>query len=251
MTDNSPKKTTDTNAWISMQEASEACSYSQEYLSLRARQGKLFSKKIGRNWYTPRKALNDYLAQQSVLVYQPMLASAMTPEEPEANLPGQLPGQPKRPKIIEEFERLNPQIFGAGSSGGQPINIQNQSTQDQLPASQVAVTDRARRDTADQNVLSKLDRLSDSLQVFAQEVSKSIPEINRSQKTTFEIVETYTGSWWYRLTSFNRMSRNILKSPVRMAVTMITALVLLFTLVGGFSFGLAVALAERSIHAFK
>ena len=50
-----------------MQEAAELCAYSQEYLSLRARQGKLFSKKIGRNWYTTKRALHDYLTQQSVM----------------------------------------------------------------------------------------------------------------------------------------------------------------------------------------
>ena len=47
--------------WISMLEASRLCAYSQEYLSLLARRGKLFSKKFGRNWYTTREAVDDYL----------------------------------------------------------------------------------------------------------------------------------------------------------------------------------------------
>ncbi|PJA02100.1 hypothetical protein COX73_02535, partial [bacterium (Candidatus Gribaldobacteria) CG_4_10_14_0_2_um_filter_36_18] len=35
--------------------------YSQEYLSLRARQGKLKATKIGRNWITTKEWLDEYL----------------------------------------------------------------------------------------------------------------------------------------------------------------------------------------------
>jgi len=47
--------------YISLQEATEYCDYSQEYLSLRARQGKLKSVKFGRNWMTTGEWLNDYI----------------------------------------------------------------------------------------------------------------------------------------------------------------------------------------------
>ncbi|PIV10441.1 MAG: hypothetical protein COS49_00515, partial [Candidatus Portnoybacteria bacterium CG03_land_8_20_14_0_80_41_10] len=49
--------------YISLQEASGLCSYSQEYLSLRARQGKLKAVKMGRNWVTTRDWLNKYVEQ--------------------------------------------------------------------------------------------------------------------------------------------------------------------------------------------
>jgi len=47
--------------YISLQEAAKYCEYSQEYLSLRARQGKLKAIKIGRNWVTKKEWLEDYL----------------------------------------------------------------------------------------------------------------------------------------------------------------------------------------------
>jgi hypothetical protein len=47
--------------YISLEEATRYCPYSQEYLSLRARQGKLKAKKIGRNWLTKKKWLAEYL----------------------------------------------------------------------------------------------------------------------------------------------------------------------------------------------
>ena len=57
--------------YISMLEASKLCLYSQEYLSLLARRGRIFAKKIGRNWYTTKEALNDYLSKQSIVVSIP------------------------------------------------------------------------------------------------------------------------------------------------------------------------------------
>lgn len=47
--------------YITLQKATDFCSYSQEYLSLRARQGKLKTVKIGRNWHTTREWLQAYI----------------------------------------------------------------------------------------------------------------------------------------------------------------------------------------------
>lgn len=47
--------------YISLAEASKLCPYSQEYLSLLARKGKLETIKIGRNWVTTRKAVEEYV----------------------------------------------------------------------------------------------------------------------------------------------------------------------------------------------
>ncbi|MFH1423488.1 MAG: putative metal-binding motif-containing protein [Candidatus Nealsonbacteria bacterium] len=46
--------------YISLQNATKFCVYSQEYLSLRARQGKLKSMKLGRNWVTTKEWLQEY-----------------------------------------------------------------------------------------------------------------------------------------------------------------------------------------------
>ncbi|MFH1894280.1 MAG: hypothetical protein ABH813_00015 [Patescibacteria group bacterium] len=49
--------------YISLQEATEYCDYSQEYLSLRIRQGKLRGKKFARNWVTKKEWLEEYLKE--------------------------------------------------------------------------------------------------------------------------------------------------------------------------------------------
>ncbi|MFH1180978.1 MAG: hypothetical protein V1705_01045, partial [bacterium] len=47
--------------YISLQDATKYCGYSQEYLSLRARQQKLKAVKFGRNWVTKKEWLLEYL----------------------------------------------------------------------------------------------------------------------------------------------------------------------------------------------
>ena len=49
--------------YISLQEATQHCNYSQEYLSLRARQGRLRALKFGRNWVTKKEWLEEYLKE--------------------------------------------------------------------------------------------------------------------------------------------------------------------------------------------
>ncbi|MDO8655369.1 MAG: hypothetical protein Q7R48_03045, partial [bacterium] len=47
--------------YISLREAATFSEYSQEYLSLRARQGKLRSRKIGKSWVTTKEWLQEYV----------------------------------------------------------------------------------------------------------------------------------------------------------------------------------------------
>lgn len=46
--------------YLSLKKASEYCPYSQDYLKLRARQGKLKAIKMGRNWFTTKEWLKIY-----------------------------------------------------------------------------------------------------------------------------------------------------------------------------------------------
>jgi hypothetical protein len=46
--------------WIPLAQAADGTSYTQEYLSLLARQGRLEAIKRGRIWYTTRKAVKAY-----------------------------------------------------------------------------------------------------------------------------------------------------------------------------------------------
>ena len=60
---NMSQKELNKEEYISLTEATKYCNYSQEYLSLRARQGKLKAEKIGRNWTTKKEWVEEYFGK--------------------------------------------------------------------------------------------------------------------------------------------------------------------------------------------
>jgi len=75
------------SVFISLKEATQFCNYSQEYLSLRARQGKLKAIKFGKNWVIKKEWLEEYL--QKIEEYSRNLDNKKTFKEtfPPENLP--------------------------------------------------------------------------------------------------------------------------------------------------------------------
>lgn len=79
--------------YLSLEEATKFCNYSQEYLSLRARQGKLKALKFSNNWVTTAVWLQDY--QKQVEAYQNQIKNKRLKKQsrkisrpaPPANLP--------------------------------------------------------------------------------------------------------------------------------------------------------------------
>jgi hypothetical protein len=57
------QKNSNEEEYISLTEATKYCDYSQEYLSLRARQGKLKAEKLGRNWVTTKEWVEEYFGK--------------------------------------------------------------------------------------------------------------------------------------------------------------------------------------------
>ncbi|MDC7247858.1 MAG: Fic family protein [Sphaerochaetaceae bacterium] len=55
--------TSEKQGLINLREASEYCDYSQEYLSLLARKGKISAVKLNKEWLTTREAIEDYVKE--------------------------------------------------------------------------------------------------------------------------------------------------------------------------------------------
>src|SRR5258706_6917540 len=74
---------------ITLAEAAELTPYSQEYVSLLARRGKLLAWKRGRNWFTTKEVVADYLARQAKGAEEAYEKKAMFSlgAKPEALLP--------------------------------------------------------------------------------------------------------------------------------------------------------------------
>jgi len=53
----------ETEQFLSLEDAAKLVPYTQEYLSLLARRGRLAAVKIGKNWHVTKEALNNYIAE--------------------------------------------------------------------------------------------------------------------------------------------------------------------------------------------
>ena len=80
-----PKKKTVKDRYISLTEATHYCNYSQEYLSLRARNGKLKAIKQGRNWVTKKEWITKYV--QGIEKYNSSLMAKKKVETVKKTIP--------------------------------------------------------------------------------------------------------------------------------------------------------------------
>ncbi len=54
---------------LSLKELAQETPYSQEYLSLRARQGHIDAVKMGKTWYSSKRAVNEYISKYGKKIY--------------------------------------------------------------------------------------------------------------------------------------------------------------------------------------
>jgi hypothetical protein len=98
----------DQKEYLSLAKAARTCPYSQEYLSLRARNGKLKAIKLGRNWVTRQEWVDEYLAKMQD--YREELNNRIEKKELEQFVPrtkGAEKGA-RRARIKEREERIKP-----------------------------------------------------------------------------------------------------------------------------------------------
>ena len=97
--------------YLSLEEATKFCHYSQEYLSLRARQGKLKALKFSNNWVTTAAWLQDY--QKQVEAYQKQIKSKRLKNQPRKSSrpapPANLPVK-RLFEITLSFREVNPAL---------------------------------------------------------------------------------------------------------------------------------------------
>jgi len=106
----------DMSVYIPLSEASNYVPYSQEYLSLLARRGKLPAKKLGRNWHTTIDAVQDYYKQnkefKTILAVNSQSIQGPDDNIPDSFLPESQAPQPARsaspgevePSLMENYQ---------------------------------------------------------------------------------------------------------------------------------------------------
>ncbi|MFN7088543.1 MAG: hypothetical protein ACK4NX_01815, partial [Candidatus Paceibacteria bacterium] len=222
--------------FIPLSEAAKNSPYSQEYLSLLARKKKIFAKKIGRNWYTTREAIEDYLRKQGLTI--------LIPKDQLPDFRSRIQKAVLTASLAEEFEKLNLPLESAKESvEKEPPKIEAsaplQKPQEvslpeaekiSLPsagATPVFVTNETLT-VEDKNIFEKLDEIKEEI--------KKAPTASLTPEQK-EFVDLSSQGFWFKFKKFNLHSRELVRDPRKTLIIMVGAIVFLFLLAGGFSFG--------------
>ena len=75
------------SGYISLSEAANGTPHSQDYLSLLVRKGKISGKKIGRNWFTTRATVQEYISRQQKALLEEMVKRGSPQDEIKSDYP--------------------------------------------------------------------------------------------------------------------------------------------------------------------
>ncbi|MEK7600738.1 MAG: hypothetical protein AAB463_02150, partial [Patescibacteria group bacterium] len=278
--------------FISLQDAAKISPYSQEYLSLLARRGKLFARKVdGRNWFTTRTALAEYVRKQSITIAVPrmgggesalsvpahrtypeaILASSLTPEDPSDA--EELLGHAGHSKMYEEFEQLNkaqtstpatpetptkapakePAVASVAAAQT-PVTAEGGTPQDAVAPEPIQAVPQAPASPAFDTLVDSMGQLTRSLSSFADRVSQTLgtspaPATHSPAQQEFYAVESNTLR--YQFDRVDARAKGLMSHVSSMTAVVVTAIVLIFILVGGFAFGRADDMLTAVRGAFK
>ena len=106
------------DSFISISQAAKLCDYSPEYLSFRARKGKLKSVKLGRNWFTKKEWLDEYIENIKEYKAQKKDRSVSFASKQQVDLPTAPPVEVQTVAAVLETE--NPTTGGSISEIANP-----------------------------------------------------------------------------------------------------------------------------------
>ncbi|MDP2647715.1 MAG: hypothetical protein Q8P35_00505, partial [Candidatus Yanofskybacteria bacterium] len=228
MKENSEKqKDNSSEKHISMQEASKLCLYSQEYLSLLARRGKLASKKIGRNWFTTREALDEYLSKQSIVVSIPKNIL-------QANASSYLKSESGKPILVTSETEPKPIRAIESAPVFSPAQLLTEPSPEQF---------YSKPEFPKQIVEEKITQVM-------TELERSASERRESENYILQHLNYLSSQAQYKdIPQYPAPEPE--KPAKRMVIIAIAAVVLLFLIVGGFSFGNSDFVAEKIRNLFQ
>jgi len=222
--------------YLTLRELSKVYPYSQEYLSLLARHKKIRAKKIGRNWYSSRASINKYIKKQGLTMILPAPASYKGKiSKPISILPEQIaPVKPKK-KISVDIQKT----------------VKGET--EKIIERQKEISGKFDRKMNEEKnffgaLIDKLHNIDRKADVFVSHSQVPHEKLSRDEK---EFVQTESQGSFYKFKKFNRASGKNLRGKPRNLLIMISAIVLIFLIVGGISFGNVDSLVTGVKNAFK
>ena len=196
--------------YLTLQELSKLYPYSQDYLSLLARRGKIKAKKFGRNWRASKEAVNDYINKQGLTLFLSSPASYKGKiRKPLSILPEKI--APVKQEKVAAPERSEPRPEEPGREEKQFF----------------------------ETLVDKLNKTSEKV------------EASKFSLDEREFVQEESRGFFHRFKKFNKSSKAHLGDGKKNLLIVISAIVLIFLIVGGISFGNVDPLITGIKNAFK
>lgn len=228
------KEPVDKEKYISLSDASKNTPYSQEYLSLLARKGKLQSKKIGRNWFTTHDAIDEYLKQQGLQIIIPKS------KKPELNA-----SRIQKPIVIDSPEAMAIGAMYMSPSVNLPVPMVGYDT------STLQLPDKI--DTKLEKITGDIDKLSEiqkkHLEEFWSRNDTKIPDEIITDHKEYRYIDS--PSWSHRFHKLNWIANRLLQDPKKVLAVVVLSIALLFLIGGGLSFGKIDELGRSVSNFFK
>ena len=279
--------------YISLTEASKNFPYSQEYLSLLSRQGKLRAKKFGRNWFVTKEAIDEYLQGQGIKIILPKnlfnasYKGKITKPFDLLSISGLEPGFRKEPKtIFVGEEEMSEEIEGPSKEIQGPVEISKIIEEKRKQFEKIKrdlSAEKVPKPFLEKSLIRTMKKDIESLEeeekqkvLFAKKTKEELkkkkvpkkiipskvvpPEVEipkeappkeihvlpKAMPVEDKILDRLLTALESRLSrrgiaekigEFNRIADQQFRSPVRAMLITIVAIVVIFLLVGGISFG--------------
>jgi hypothetical protein len=262
---NSKKKERPDPGYIKLSKAAEFSPYSQEYLSLLARKGKIHAQKFGRNWYTTKKAINDYLNKQGIKIILPKHLF-------NASYKGKINQPFDFSSISEPASQREPKISFAATGEGFPGKETPEEELAEEPEKEETISPELEEEPQEKYPVRTMMGDIEKSQERGEEKIERVKEIEKKperiekaearkepiseEEKILERLLTALGSrlpprrgFFGKIGDFDKKANQLFYSPTKSMLIAVLAVVVTLILVGGISFG-NLDKAILAIHKF-
>ncbi|MEK7496824.1 MAG: hypothetical protein AAB657_02870, partial [Patescibacteria group bacterium] len=188
---------------ISLAEAAKLTPYSQEYISLLARRGKLLAWKKRRNWCTTREAVQSYLDKQTKdaaekLERHQVVHESVKSEVMESGLKIFVPSEELKSEMVDKTEVVVDTKVVSKSEISEVVPFEKITT----PESSAVLAAREIANVLGETLGARFDSIKQELKQVNEQVSRSVPAYATPVPSAVVVKQNKIKSRWFYLALF-------------------------------------------------
>ena len=214
-------KLAEKQGYVKLAEIGKLFNVSQNYLNVLIHRKKIEGKKFGRNWYSTKKSVDNYLKKQRLTVILPTPASYRRKfSKPVSILPEEIIPVKSESPVSESIEKT--------------LEDTKKIIENQEKISENFVKKLDEEKGFFEALVNKLNNIDKKAEAFVSHSEKPHETLNPEER---EFLKTGVRGFFYKFKKFNKISEKNLTGKKRNLLVTIAAIVLIFLIVGGISFG--------------